>query len=65
MDLVSDLEWLYRQDLLKIQHGQLSFLGLRVMSFHPGFSTFSPFSIALMRFTATRVLDPHDLVSSI
>ena len=28
MDLVSDLEWLYRQDLVKIHHGQLPFLGL-------------------------------------
>ena len=27
MDLVSDWEWLYRQDLLKIHHGQLPFLG--------------------------------------
>ena len=28
MDLVSYLEWLYRQDLVKIHHGQLPFLGL-------------------------------------
>ena len=28
MDLVSYLEWLYRQDLMKIHHGQLPFLGL-------------------------------------
>ena len=27
MDLVSYLEWLYRQDLVKIHHGQLPFLG--------------------------------------
>ena len=27
MDLVSDSEWLYRQDLTKIHHGQLPFLG--------------------------------------
>ena len=30
MDLVSDLEWLYRQDLVKIHHGQLPFLGLSI-----------------------------------
>ena len=29
MNLVSYLEWLYRQDLLKIHHGQLPILGLR------------------------------------
>ena len=29
MDPVSYLEWLYRQDLVKIHHGQLPFLGLR------------------------------------
>ena len=28
MDLVSYLEWLYRQDLVKNHHGQLPFLGL-------------------------------------
>ena len=28
MDLVSDLECLYRQDLVKIHNGQLPFLGL-------------------------------------
>ena len=32
MDLVSYLEWLYRQDLVKIHHGQLPFLGLSVIS---------------------------------
>ena len=32
MNLVSYLEWLYRQDLLKIHHGQLPFLGLRLNS---------------------------------
>ena len=31
MDLVSYLEWLYCQDLVKIHHGQLPFLGLRFM----------------------------------
>ena len=31
MDLVSYLDWLYRQDLVKIHHGQLPFLGLRVI----------------------------------
>ena len=30
MDLVSYLEWLYRQDLVKIHHGQLPFLGSSV-----------------------------------
>ena len=32
MDLVSYLEWLYRQDLVKIHYGQLPFLGLWLMS---------------------------------
>ena len=32
MDLVSYLEWLYRQDLVKSHHGQLPFLGLRLES---------------------------------
>ena len=28
MDMVSDLEWFYRQDFVKIHHGQMPFLGL-------------------------------------
>ena len=34
MDLVSYLEWLYRQDLVKIHHGQLPFLGFNITSAH-------------------------------
>ena len=33
MDLVSYLEWLYRQDLVKIHHGQLPVLGLKIINF--------------------------------
>ena len=35
MDLVSYLEWIYRQDLVKIHHGQLPFLGLRISLLEP------------------------------
>ena len=33
MDLVSDLEWLYRQDLTKIGQGSFPFFGVRLTQF--------------------------------
>ena len=46
MDLVSYLEWLYRQDLVKIHHGLLPFLGCH----SPGFAYIRESLLALHGF---------------